>query len=316
MVNARHGRRHARVTLCIMPERHSGLTDPRPPVFVSTMASDRFEVFHSFVHVEDGLRLHTHDHYEINCILEGTGEFQIDGEPVRSEPGSVFMINPGVVHNVIRQTSERYERVYLHVNAAFLRSLSTTRTDLESCFHTPSGTPINRVLTMNPSQLRELMQPLLRPPSTCFGDDLRYNEHFVAAMIRLNELVLADQGAAITLPEPESCYAPAVAAALRYIDEHLAEELSLDVIADSCATNKYHLSRTFKKELGLTIGRFVQRRRLQRSKRLLAQIGSPKRIYRQCGFKSYTHFLRCFQQEFGMTTSAYIEWSHQPHDRS
>ena len=60
-----------------MPERHRAVTDPRPPVFVSTMTSDRFEVFHSFVHVEDGLRLHTHDHYEINCILDGSGEFQI-----------------------------------------------------------------------------------------------------------------------------------------------------------------------------------------------------------------------------------------------
>ena len=166
---------------------------------------------------------------------------------------------------------------------------------------------------MNPSQLRGLMQPLLRPPSAQFGDDLRYGGHFMEAMVRLNELVRADQGTTITLPEPEFHYAPVVTAALRYIDEHLAEELSLDIIADRCAANKYHLSRTFKKEIGLTIGRFVQQRRLQRSKRLLAQIGSPKRIYRQCGFKSYTHFLRCFQQEFGMTTSEYIEWSHQPH---
>lgn len=296
-----------------MPERHRAVTDPRPPVFVSTMTSDRFEVFHSFVHVEDGLRLHTHDHYEINCILDGSGEFQIEGESIRSEPGSVLMINPGVVHNVVRQTSDRYERVYLHINTAFLRSLATAHTDLESCFRTSSGTPINRVLTMNPSQLRGLMQPLLRPPSAQFGDDLRYGGHFIEAMVRLNELVRADQGTTITLPEPEFHYAPVVTAALRYIDEHLAEELSLGIIADRCAANKYHLSRTFKKEIGLTIGRFVQQRRLQRSKRLLAQIGSPKRIYRQCGFKSYTHFLRCFQQEFGMTTSEYIEWSHQPH---
>ena len=60
-----------------MPERHRAVTDPRPPVFVSTMTSDRFEVFHSFVHVEDGLRLHTHDHYEINCILNCHDCFRI-----------------------------------------------------------------------------------------------------------------------------------------------------------------------------------------------------------------------------------------------
>lgn len=304
--------------LCAMPTHHSPVSDSRPPVFVSTMTSDRFEVAHSFVHVEDGLRLHTHDHYEINCILDGTGEFRIDGELIKTVPGSVLMINPGVVHNVVRQSSERYERVYLHINPAFLESLCTPTTDLASCFRRPSGAIINRAITMNPNQLRDLLTPLLRPPSKQFGDDIRYDGRFLEAMLKFNEFILTNDGKGDTeiLPAPQILFSPVITAALQYIDEHLGDELSLDRIANHCAVNKYYLSRMFRKELDMTVGGFIQHRRLQRSKRLLAQLGSPKLIYKQCGFKSYTHFLRSFQQAFGMTTSAYIEWSHTPHSES
>lgn len=287
------------------------MPDTRPPVFVSTMMNDRFEVFHSFVHVEDGLRLHTHDHYEVNCVLDGTAEFQVDDRLVETCPGSVILINPGVVHNVVRQTSARYERVYLHISPRFLRAVSTPNTDLELCFRTADGQPVNRTLTMQPAQLREALDPLLHAPTAAYGDDLRHERQLVAAMIRFNELAMAGADMQL-LPDVTTAYSRTVARAMRYIDEHIGEELTLDAIASTCATNKFSLSRDFKRELGTTPARFVQSRRLQRSKRLLTQLGSPKLIYRMCGFKSYTHFLRSFQQEFGMTTGEFLEWSRTP----
>ncbi len=292
----------------------NAMPDTRTPVFVSTMTNDRFEVFHSFVHVEDGLRLHTHDHYEINCVLDGTAAFHVDDRLVETRPGSVIMINPGVVHNVVRQTTPRYERVYLHITPRFLQAVSTPNTDLERCFRTADGVPTNRVLAMQVAQLHETLDPLLHAPTAAYGEDLRHERQLVDAMIRFNELAMAGTDMQ-PLPKMNVAYSPTVARAMRYIDEHIGEDLCLDAIAAYCATNKFSLSRDFKRELGTTPARFVQSRRLQRSRRLLPQLGSPKLIYRMCGFKSYTHFLRSFQQEFGMTTGEFLEWSRTPADR-
>lgn len=298
-------------TVVTMLDNHER-KDPRIPVFVSTMTSSTFEVFHSFVHVEDGLRLHTHDHYEINCVLDGEGEFQVDDKTIQVGPGAVLMVNPGVVHNVVRQTSSRYERIYLHINTRFLASISTANTNLGNCFRTADGKPANHLLQMNTGQLREILSPLLKLPGTGYGEDLLYRNHFITAMIRINEALLQDASPDGRLPEPTFSYPPVVCDALRYIDEHISDDLSLEILAQGCSVNKSYLARVFKKEMDVTVGEFIKRRRLQRSKRLLTQLGSPKLIYRDCGFKSYTHFLRSFQQEFGMTTSEYIAWSQQP----
>jgi AraC-like DNA-binding protein/mannose-6-phosphate isomerase-like protein (cupin superfamily) len=286
------------------------MINPQTPVFVSTMDSDRFEVFHSYIPVEEGLRLHTHDHYEINCILDGSSIFYIDGKEYESSPGTVFLISPGAIHNVVKETSLRYERIYLHINKEYLASRSTPNTDLTSCFRSYEK-PANRVISSEPLRLRKFLDPLLHLPTQDYGSDMHYEQRFLDFMLMINEAVLGN-GKNTVLENKASERPRLITDVVRYVDEHLAGDLSLDTIATQCFVNKYYLSREFKKEMGLNLSRFILLRRLQYSKWLLPRRESAKKVYRSCGFKSYTHFLRCFQNEFHMTTTEYLEKVRKP----
>lgn len=285
------------------------------PVFVSVMQNGDFETFQSFTQVEPGLRLHTHDHYEINCVLEGRGRFHIAGHEYECEAGTVFLINPGVVHNVVEQLSERYVRCYVHVTPKFLAAHSTTQTDLESCFQQLDA-PVNRILKLDASLLSSLLEPLCNPqPAGAFGADVLNTAAMLEFMVVINRACQSTVREEMGLPleeEPAGSYCKAVRDALRFIDEHLTSDLSLETIAQSCFVSKYYLSREFKKEVGMNLSRYVLSRRLRYSRSLLPELESPKQVYRLCGFKSYTHFLRCFQNEFGMTTSQYLASSRRP----
>ncbi|MFE7835002.1 helix-turn-helix domain-containing protein [Streptomyces sp. NPDC057474] len=102
---------------------------------------------------------------------------------------------------------------------------------------------------------------------------------------------------------------PLVARALRFIDEHLADaDLSPEVIAAAHHISVRYLHKLFQDE-GTTVGRWIQRRRLEECRRDLV-LGVRNRrtiasVAGRWGFLSATHFSRVFRAAYGMSPS---EW--------
>ncbi|WP_086804157.1 helix-turn-helix domain-containing protein [Streptomyces caniscabiei] len=102
---------------------------------------------------------------------------------------------------------------------------------------------------------------------------------------------------------------PLMARVLGFIDEHLADaDLSPEVIAGAHHISVRYLHRLFQDE-GMSVGRWVQRRRLEECRRDLV-LGVRNRrtiasVAGRWGFLSATHFSRVFRAAYGMSPS---EW--------
>ncbi|MDX2599781.1 helix-turn-helix domain-containing protein [Streptomyces caniscabiei] len=102
---------------------------------------------------------------------------------------------------------------------------------------------------------------------------------------------------------------PLMARVLGFIDEHLADaDLSPEVIAGAHHISVRYLHRLFQDE-GTSVGRWVQRRRLEECRRDLV-LGIRNRrtiasVAGRWGFLSATHFSRVFRAAYGMSPS---EW--------
>lgn len=102
---------------------------------------------------------------------------------------------------------------------------------------------------------------------------------------------------------------PLMARILRFIDEHLADgDLSPETIAGAHHISVRYLHRLFQDE-GTTVGRWIQRRRLEECRRDLV-LGIRNRrtiasVAGRWGFLSATHFSRVFRAAYGMSPS---EW--------
>jgi AraC-like DNA-binding protein/ribosomal protein S18 acetylase RimI-like enzyme len=76
-----------------------------------------------------------------------------------------------------------------------------------------------------------------------------------------------------------------VIAAIGYIENHLMENIDLDIVADAVHYSKYHLHRMFTDQVGLTIHDYVQRRKLTEAAKLL--VFSEKTIMEIALFAGY-----------------------------
>ena len=273
-----------------------------------SMISDQFEIYHVDKDVQADMPLHYHDFYEINCVLNGTGVFCLDGDEYETTPGTVTLVNINDLHNIVRQSSSYYERAYIYVTKAYLTAHSTAATDLTACFR-HYGRPVSRVIRLDPALLSSYISRLDEPPGGEYGDDVIYGQRFLELMIALNKAVMSD---ASDITPQSSTIPKLIGDVMNYIGGHLTDDLSLDALAGHFFINKYYLSREFKKHMRVNLQEYTVTKRLIRSKELLREYGNAKQVYRMCGFKSYTHFLRCFKREFQMTPREFVKSTIAP----
>src|ERR1700733_12931405 len=93
---------------------------------------------------------------------------------------------------------------------------------------------------------------------------------------------------------------------LEYIEAHLDERLSLDVLAEEAAVSKFHFASVFSKSVGVTPHRHVQHLRMQASAAMLRETDkSILEIALTCGFLSASHFAATFRRHFAQNPSEY-----------
>lgn len=91
-----------------------------------------------------------------------------------------------------------------------------------------------------------------------------------------------------------------------FVDAHLAEAISLDMLAEVACMSRYHFARAFKEGTGWTPHAFVMRRRIEHCQRLLrsTDMGLAE-IAVTCGFASQSHMSTCFRRLLGNTPNRY-----------
>lgn len=99
--------------------------------------------------------------------------------------------------------------------------------------------------------------------------------------------------------------------ALHYIEEHLEDQLSTEILSGVAGFSKYHFHRQFSSLFGISVHKYVLLARLKRaSYRLAFRTGCPiTEIAFDCGYAAPEAFSRAFKQRVGQTPS---EFRNQP----
>ena len=97
-----------------------------------------------------------------------------------------------------------------------------------------------------------------------------------------------------------------LAYAVEYIQQHLDQAIQVEKLCEKACLSKAQFFRAFKQEFGLSPIDFVNRERVKRAKRILAQ---PDKTASDacylCGFNSLSYFNRMFKRWVGMAPSRY-----------
>lgn len=103
-----------------------------------------------------------------------------------------------------------------------------------------------------------------------------------------------------------------LSAILKYINQNINENLSLDELAQRFSLSKFYLTRRFKELTGLSLHQFIVKKRLTRARYLISVGVDPYRAAVDAGFNNYSHFSRTFKSYFGQNPSS-IPKAHTIH---
>lgn len=93
---------------------------------------------------------------------------------------------------------------------------------------------------------------------------------------------------------------------LDYIEENLQEDLSLDNVAGEFNYSKFYINRLFTKEVGCTIYKYIQTRRLTEAARQLVETELPiVEIAQEAHYNSQQAFTLAFHQVYLQSPQVY-----------
>jgi AraC family transcriptional regulator len=141
-----------------------------------------------------------------------------------------------------------------------------------------------------------------------FSQGLGSNRH-IEAVKRLLSITLLRQFSVNKVATPEhqqEQVEDSLQRAIAYINENLAEELSLKAMAAVAQMSPFYFARRFKRSTGLTPNQYVTNRRMERAKQILIEQNlSVVDVAQEVGIQSQSHFNKVFREYTGVTPKAY-----------
>lgn len=257
---------------------------------------DDFRLFHLKDREGTNIDYHYHEFCKLLMLRSGSGGYTVDGQRYSLDTGDIVLIGSGCVHRPEFEHGSLYERVIIYISPEFLQQQSTPDCPLIDIFNGEHG------------HVLHLHQPdILWNLSDALEQELSKDEYgrvILSNGLLLRLLIEIARG----IRNPETTFAKPIVPSdsrileiLRYIDAHLTEELSIDILAEEFFISKFHMMRLFKQETGRSIHDYLQERRLLFARDLIRQGVSATDSCFQSGFRSYSSFTRAYAKHFGTT---------------
>ena len=269
------------------------------------MQSKDFEAFYYSDLNFQTLRAHKHDYYEFYLFLEGDLDLEISGHARPLHPGDMVLVPPGVSHHALMHSSDRpYRRFVLWVSQEYVARLLKESPDYVFLMQR-AATSSRCYYHFHEAEFSSIQSRLIRLLEEFHSN--RYGRN-AAVYLALNDLLLYMNRIIYEREHPVvSGSGDLMQEITLFIDEHLTEDLSLDVLANHVCLSKYYIAHYFKDSLGISIHQYITKKRLQSCSEAIAAGSDITRTFDEYGFRDYSSFYRMFRKEYGMSPREYQE---------
>lgn len=233
--------------------------------------------------------LHTHATAELFYLISGGGVFHIEGSSYRLQPGDIVLMRPAEAHYIEQDPTLPYERICLNFDPKILSTLDPENTLLRPYYDREPGNRNHYRTAGTPDAVcRTYLDNILNAPD----DRLKAVANLIL-LLRQVCVMFDREGAAPE--EPDTLEYRIV----RYINDNLQKDLSLQDLCDYFFISRAQLCRRFKKVTGTSVGKFVTAKRLLKAQHLICQGKKPTDVFAECGYQDYSTFYRAYLQHFG-----------------
>jgi AraC-like DNA-binding protein/mannose-6-phosphate isomerase-like protein (cupin superfamily) len=269
------------------------------------MLTDDFELFHYRSSKLLNIEYHNHDFYELYFLVSGKVTYYVEGRSYALAPGDILILSDQEMHRPSQANEDPYERIVVWIRPAYLRALGAPDFPLAACFEAlPHGG--GNQLRMDPAALQEFRETLDDLEEAYASEEpgagLLRTAYFVEGMVRLNRAFrAAREGRSALDGEVSAAPSTRTARLIRFVNDHIAEDLGLDRLAAEFYVSKYHMLREFRRHTGVTIHQYVLTKRLILARHHLRRGTPVAEVCRLCGFRDPSNFARLYPREYGLS---------------
>lgn len=251
-------------------------------------------------HTATDIPLHTHDFFQLIYCKSGTGRITLGDKSYTAEPGTVYLAPPGVSH-AIRNTGD------LTLMECKFRAYGSMEKQLLSL-------PLSFCIDSNPEALTHLKNVIREGFSKIDHCNLSADANLLLFFVQVFRMLTNAKEQAVQQTyayldvcgnNNEDCEI-LMLNLLPYLEDHLSEKITLDMLSQKVHFNKTYFIRRFKSLWGCSPMQYVNQLRLRNAKNLLLTTDEPLSVIAQrCGFASPHYFSRRFRDEFGQSPQFY-----------
>ncbi len=225
---------------------------------------------------------HKFDSFLFIYVKNGDGYVETPQNKFHLFSGNAILVDCYQAHKYYTHTS--WEILWIHFDGPTARNYYNYATRNQQVIY-----------PTNPS---ELLRPL-RTMLQLFADFGRKDEAVFAKYLTDLMTTFIDCSSS---PEETSSQALRIEQSMKYISEHMNEELSLEHLAEQAMLSPYYYLRLFKKKTGFTPHQYLITVRLDYSCYLLRTSNlTVKEIAYRCGFNSESCFCTSFRKILGLS---------------
>lgn len=260
--------------------------------------------------------LHRHEYMQINYVYQGKAKHAINKHEFDVIKGDIFVIPPYIPHMIIapeNTSAEIFEFEFMprFINQNF-ENILNTESFLDFAYIEPFLVSENLVkprLNLVGKVQVEIENILNEALHEFDSRKPGYNLLIRSLLLKLLVLVGREFTEELENSEARSIYdrhRDAIFGAIKYIDEHYSEELSVEDVAKRFMLSQSYFSYLFKSITSKTFTEYLNGLRISRALELLKK--TDKRVLDICyevGFNNVNHFNRMFRQQIGIPPLTY-----------
>ena len=252
------------------------------------------------------VKIHWHDEVEIIVIKRGKGIVYVNLKKYEVQTGDIVFVFSGQLHSIeqFEQESMEYENILFQTR--LLKSSGSDFCGDNLILPLLSGMMnmypiINRSCHFYP-QLSTWIQGI---DNLCSSRPYAYQLAVKGYLFQIMFLLLTNNRRSIHAKSDQKAFEK-IKRILTYIDEHYAEAITIEEIANFCFYSPSYFMKFFKEHMGVGFIHYLNDYRLEMAaKKLLTTTDNILNVAASSGFDNLSYFNRSFKKKYGITPGQY-----------
>lgn len=251
------------------------------------------------------IAVHWHEEVEVIIVIDGSCDYRIDLDKFTINKGDILIVSPQALHsfNLIPENTMTWVSFVFNIN--MLKSSDTDGTLLKYIAPILNHEhELPYLINKNNSCYNKILY-LIEYILFCYYEkEIAYELELKSLLFNLFSILYKNNlinkqstKSSLTFNTTDK-----IKIILNYINEHFAEDISINTLATLCDYSEYHFMRFFKKHIGLTCIQYINNLRLEKASILLTSSNMPiTDISLDVGFDNLSYFNKLFKRKYKLT---------------